>query len=82
MNDQEKLRFLLSHWINHNGEHAAEYHKWIDIAEEFGQKDAVLELKEAIKQMDSVNHHLLAAQELLGGPIKDDSGDHSHPHHH
>ena len=82
MNDQEKLRFLLSHWINHNGEHAEEYQKWIEIAENLGQKDAASKLEEAIKQMDTVNGHLQAAQDLLGGSIKDDSGSHSHPHEH
>ena len=29
MTDQEKLRILLSHWIDHNGEHAAEYKDWV-----------------------------------------------------
>lgn len=82
MSDQEKLRFLLSHWVSHNGEHAAEYKSWADRFEESGQEEAVAELTAAIQGMDSVNRHLLAALNLLGGSVEQDGGDPHHSHHH
>ena len=82
MSDQEKLRFLLSHWVSHNGEHAAEYKSWADRFEESGQDEAVAELRAAIQGMDSVNRHLLTALNLLGGPVEQDGGGHHHSHHH
>ena len=82
MDDREKLRFLLSHWIHHNGEHADEYEKWIKISKEFGSENASEKLKDAIKQMDKVNDHLEAAQEILGGPLESHSDEHKHSHPH
>jgi hypothetical protein len=32
MNETEKLRVLLPHWIEHNGEHANEFRNWADRA--------------------------------------------------
>jgi hypothetical protein len=32
MTDIEKLRALLPHWIEHNGEHAAEFSNWSEKA--------------------------------------------------
>lgn len=82
MNDQEKLRFLLTHWVSHNGEHAAEYKSWAERFEESGQDEAVAELMAAIQGMDSVNRHLLTALNLLGGPVEQGGGGHHHSHHH
>ena len=28
MNELQKLRVLISHWIDHNEEHAAEFRRW------------------------------------------------------
>ena len=78
MNDQEKLRFLLNHWVSHNNEHAAEYKSWADRFKESGQKEAVAELIAAIEGMDLVNRHLLTALNLLGGPVE--QGDKGHHH--
>ena len=82
MTDQEKLRFLLSHWISHNGEHAAEYNGWADRFEKIGPAEAVAELKAAIEGLDSVNRHLLKALDMLGGPVDKDEEGHDHTHHH
>ena len=80
MTDQEKLRFLLSHWISHNGEHAAEYRGWADRFETTGPAGTVTELKAAIEGMDTVNGHLLKALEVLGGPVDQTDDGHNHGH--
>lgn len=83
MNDQEKLRFLLSHWVKHNGEHAQEYKQWAEHTESLGSKEAGLKINAAIEEMSVVNDHLIQALELLGGPLEHHHHeDHDHSHHH
>jgi hypothetical protein len=82
MTDQEKLRLLLSHWIDHNGEHAAEYKDWTDRLAETIPAEAVAELQEAIEGMDAVNRCLSKAMAVLGGPVDHDGDHHGHSHHH
>ena len=72
MSEQEKLRILLPHWIEHNGEHAAEFRRW---AERAGAvEDQILA---AAQSMDDANERLEQALEALGGPLE-----HHHPHGH
>jgi len=88
--DHEKLRILLSHWVNHNGEHAQEYKEWAERAENFGSKDAenfgskeaVSKINAAVEEMSVVNNHLLDALKLFGGSLKHHHEDHDHSHHH
>jgi hypothetical protein len=81
MSDQQKLRFLLSHWAKHNDEHANEYQKWARRAEQFGGAEVVAQLKQAVQTVETVNRHLINALDLLGGPVAQDHGDHqTHKH--
>ena len=80
--DHEKLRILLPHWINHNGEHAQEYKDWAERAEGLGSKGAGLKINAAIEEMSVVNDHLTQALELLGGHLEHHHKDHDHSHHH
>lgn len=64
MNEREKLRVLIPHWIEHNEEHAEEFRQW---ARRVGE--AAAELEEAAAQMTQVNHALSAALEKLGGAL-------------
>ena len=64
MNDQDKLRVLLSHWIEHNEEHADEFRRWADKAGE-----ATPEVLAAADRMGQVNEALSSALEKLGGPL-------------
>jgi hypothetical protein len=80
--DHEKLRILLSHWVNHNGEHAQEYKEWAERSESLGSKEAGLKINAAIEEMSLVNDHLTQALELLGGPLEHHHEDHGHSHHH
>ncbi len=60
MNDSEKLRVLLSHWIEHNTEHAEEFRRW---AEKAG--DAASDVVAAAERMEHVNQALATALEKL-----------------
>ena len=68
MNEIEKLRILIPHWMQHNDEHADEYQRWAEKAAE-----ASADLLAAVDALKKVNQTLGAALEKLGGEI-------SHPH--
>lgn len=65
MNEIEKLRVLLPHWIEHNEEHAAEFRQWAERTDEAGA-----EIMAAAHQMEIVNRSLRAALEKLGGALE------------
>lgn len=71
MKDDDKLRILIPHWIEHNQEHAAEFRRW---AEEAG--DAAEDIRVAAEAMAQANMVLENALEKLGGPLE-----HHHHHH-
>jgi len=74
MNETEKLRVLIPHWIEHNQEHAEEFLRYFEAA-----GDAAVNLQEATAQMALVNQALAAALEKLGGAL---SMGHDHDHNH
>lgn len=74
MNETEKLRILIPHWLEHNEEHAEEFRRW---AEKAGA--ASVDILAAVDALHQVNHALAAALEKLGGAA---SEPHSHSHTH
>jgi hypothetical protein len=66
--DEDKLRLLLPHWIEHNTEHAAEFRNWAEKARAAGQEGAADEIDTAAKELGWVNEALSAALGKLGGP--------------
>ena len=80
MQQLEKLRVLLPHWIEHNVGHGAECRKWADIAREEGQHDIAQHIDAALLAMLKVNEHLAAALAASGGAAHAD--DEAHHHHH
>ncbi len=70
MNEQEKLRVLIPHWIEHNEEHANEFRRWAETA-----GGAAPEILAAADAMAGANESLAAALEKLGGVL-------DRPHHH
>ena len=73
MNEVDKLRVLLPHWIEHNGEHASEFRAW---AERVGAsagphgplaRDA---LSAAARLLEQANARLQEALEQIGGPLE------------
>ncbi|HHH81511.1 MAG TPA: hypothetical protein ENL35_00810 [Chloroflexi bacterium] len=66
MEDLEKLRILVPHWIEHNAEHAAEFRAWGRRAG--GTARALIET--AADQLEAANRSLEEALKALGGPIE------------
>ena len=74
MDDIEKLRILIPHWIEHNAEHAAEFERWA--ARELAGHEHI---SEAARFVDAANQALGLALEKLGGPS---DAPHFHEHAH
>jgi hypothetical protein len=66
--DEEKLRVLLPHWMEHNDEHAAEFRAWAEKARTAGREEVAEEIETAAKELGWVNDALKAALGALGGP--------------
>ena len=64
MNEKEKLRVLIPHWIEHNNEHAEEFGRWADQA-----GPAAPDLLAAAQAIARANKSLAAALEKLGGVL-------------
>ena len=69
MKEIDKLRVLIPHWIEHNTEHADEFHRWAAQAE-----DASADITAAAEAMVQANVALDRALQKLGGalPMPDD----------
>lgn len=63
--DAAKLRILLSHWVEHNQEHAEEFTDWALKAKTAGKAQVHDHMMKAVQQMKGANKSLLAALEGL-----------------
>ena len=61
----KKLNVLLTHWLDHNREHAAEYDKWALRAKAEGFTEVSHALKEASDVIQKTNEKLLKTWEIL-----------------
>lgn len=61
----KKLNVLLTHWLEHNREHAAEYDKWALQTKIEGFPDVSRTLKEASDLVQKTNEILLKAWETI-----------------
>ncbi|MFZ5916368.1 MAG: hypothetical protein ACOYZ7_05520 [Chloroflexota bacterium] len=78
MNDVEKLRALLPHWMEHNQEHAGEFEAWAEKATAAGYAAAAQTIRRAAEAMQQVNAALQSALDELGGPVHLEHHHHSH----
>jgi len=76
MSDIEKLRVLLPHWIEHNGEHANEFREWADRA-----GPAQGDILAAAELVEEANEHLAEALEQVGGALEHGPRGEGHGHH-
>lgn len=75
MNETEKLRILLPHWLEHNEEHAAEFREWAEQLRQSGHEDAAQSIMIAADRLEGANISLSEALEKLDGPLE------RHHHH-
>ena len=80
MDDMEKLRVLLPHWMEHNDEHAADFVGWAAKATLAGHEDAAQMIVRAADAIRQANAALQSALEELGGPLSEQPHTHSHSH--
>jgi len=66
----KKLNVLLTHWMEHNREHATEYEEWSLQAKTEGFTEASNALKEASEVIQKTNEKLLKTWEILKKPTK------------
>jgi rubrerythrin len=65
MDNREKLKKLLEHWLSHNVDHAENYRKWAAIAREEGMEQAAAILEEAAELTISLNSKFSKAAESI-----------------
>lgn len=83
MDNVEKLRVMLQHWIEHNKGHVEEFEKWRKTMAEEGKSSLADHITEAVKKMAEVNADLGKALHEAGGPkAHEEEGHHHHGHHH
>jgi len=78
MEQMEKLRVLLPHWIEHNRGHAEECGKWSVAARNAGDGTVADHIGSAIAAMNQASEFLEQALSAAGGKIVE----HGHHHHH
>lgn len=66
MNDLEKLRILIPHWIEHNAEHAAELHTWAERMQLAGETDTARRLSAAAELLGQAGDHLAKLSDESG----------------
>ena len=68
---KKKLPVLVTHWMEHNREHASEYETWADRAKEEGLMEVSHALQEAAGIIQKTNENLLKAWESLKKATKE-----------
>lgn len=82
MNNVEKLRVMLQHWIEHNKGHMEEFEKWRATMKDDGQASLADHIHTTVGLMASVNAELEKTLKEAGGPKKDEDDHHHHHDHH
>jgi hypothetical protein len=85
MNDVEKLRHLLPHWLEHNAEHANEFKRWAGRARTAGEQHLADHLEAAFEKMEAANRDLEGAIAHIGPAMSGSEHHHSeldHDHSH
>ena len=77
--DLEKLQVLLTHWLQHNESHGAEYLKWAEVARQGGHTATAEFIDQAVELLNKADESLRKALESVGGPSH--QGHHHHHHH-
>jgi len=77
MNDIDKFKILLPHWIEHNKNHEKEFKKWLSIIENNDEKETASLLKEAVSSLENIDDVLARIADKLG-PLPENTVHHHH----
>ena len=67
MDEIEKSKILLNHWIEHNETHIKSYKEWAEKLKEMGYNEISQKIKEAADIILIVNEKFKQAEEMLKG---------------
>ncbi|RWX42928.1 hypothetical protein H206_03214 [Candidatus Electrothrix aarhusensis] len=87
MNDIDKLRVMLPHWIDHNQGHGGEFAQWAEKLTADSPEVAQL-LRDAVQSLQEAQIRLEEALDKAGGPLEAPGGqsgsghEHNHKHNH
>ncbi|MEW6531432.1 MAG: hypothetical protein AB1473_11390 [Thermodesulfobacteriota bacterium] len=86
MDDVQKSKIRLKHWIDHNQEHLKGYWEVADLLDRHGQVAASGPIRRAIGLIEEANREFSLALDSLGGsgetPTSDaEHREHGHHHH-
>ena len=79
MDDIEKLRHQLEHWLEHNDGHINSYADWAERAQAMGQTELAGILREIAADSGKLNALFSRAIEIAG-PHMHETHDHGHKH--
>ena len=82
MDDVQKSRILLSHWIDHNLDHLKGYVDTADLLEKLGYAPAAENIRQSVELIKGANDRLQEALSVLPEPEGDEPGGHHGHHHH
>ena len=82
MNEIEKLRVVLPHWIEHNTGHGKEFANWADSLSDSGEAEIAALLRKAETFLQDADATLKEALAKAGGAMDGDSNHHHHHGHH
>jgi hypothetical protein len=82
MDDIQKNRVRLTHWISHNSEHLTGYMEMAENLEGMGLNEAAEKVRRAVSLVKATNHEFERALTLLGGSVSEHNHDHGHSHSH
>ena len=80
MNEIEKLRILLPHWVEHNVEHVSDLRTWAERVRALGEERLAAYIEAAAQRMEDANRELESAAEHLGEAAGDRAPGHLHLH--
>ncbi len=80
MNELEKLRVVLPHWVEHNIGHGREFEKWAETLSAEGEEEIAVLLRNAHSSLRDADAALREALLKAGGSMNSEG--HHHHHHH
>ena len=65
ISEKDKLKTLLSYWVEHNEEHSGEFKEWAEKARELGEAEVASEIMQAVENIDRVSEILTTTLKRL-----------------
>lgn len=67
MDDLERLKVMMEHWLEHNREHVQAYKEWAEKAKAIGRKDIATVLSNISLESERIENLFMEALSLVKG---------------